>query len=83
MLGRTLVALSRTQQTLALSAGEAELYAIGASILESLHAKDFMVEAGLAKACHITIHTDSSAAKPTATRFGTTRKTRHIDLRFL
>jgi hypothetical protein len=42
-----------------------------------------MVETGLAKACHITTHTDSSAAKSMASRFGTTRKTRHIDLRFL
>ena len=83
ILGCTAVALSRTQQTLALSSGEAELYAIGASILESLHIRNFVLETGFAKTCPILVHTDSSAAKSMATRFGTTRRTRHIDLRFL
>ena len=83
ILGCTVVALSRTQQTLALSSGEAELYAVGASILESLHTRNFVLEAGFAKTCPILVHTDSSAAKSMATRFGTTRRTRHIDLRLL
>ena len=83
VLGCTLTALSRTQQTLALSSGEAELYAIGTSILESLHLKHFMLESGLIKHCNITVLTDSSAAKSMATRFGATKRTRHIELRFL
>ena len=83
ILGCTLAALSRTQQTLARSSGEAELYAIGTSILDSVHLRSFLLETGFAKTCHITIHTDSSAAKSMATRFGTTRRTRHIDLRLL
>ena len=57
ILGCTVIALSRTQQTLALSSGEAELYAIGTSILESLHIRSFMLEIGLSKKCNITIHT--------------------------
>ena len=52
-------------------------------MLESLHVRNFMLEAGLSKTCNDMIHIDSSAAKSMATRFGTTRKTRHIDLRFL
>ena len=83
ILGCTVVALPRTQQTLALSSGEAELYAIGTSILESLHIRNFVLETGVAKTCPILVHTDSSAAKSMATRCGTTRRTRHIDLRFL
>ena len=83
ILGCTGVALSRTQQTLALSSGEAELYALGTSILESLHLRNFVFETGFAKTCPILVHTDSPAAKSMATRFGTTRRTRHIDLRFL
>ena len=82
-MGCTLAALSRTQQTLALSSGEAELYAIGASILEPLHLRSFNLETGFTKTWSITVHTDSSAAKSMATRFGTARRTRHIDLRFL
>ena len=41
------------------------------------------METCLSKTCNVTVHTDSSAAKSMATRFGTTRRTRHIDLRFL
>ena len=63
--------------------GEAELYAIGTSILEPLHARNFILETGFAKTCPVTVHTDSAAANSMATRFGTTRRTRHIDLRFL
>ncbi len=75
--------MPRTQQTLALSSGEVELYAIGAAVLEPLHLRSFLMETGLVKACSIIIHTDSTAAKSMASRFGTTRRTRHIDLRFL
>ena len=83
ILGCTVIALSRTHQTLALSSGEAELYAVGTSILESLHLRNFVLYTGFAKTCPILVHADSSAAKSMATRFGTTRRTRHIDLRFL
>ena len=76
-------ALSRTQQTLALSSGKAELYAVGTSRRESLRIRNFVLETGFAKTCPILVHTDSSAAKPMATRFGTARRTRHIDLIFL
>ncbi len=63
VLGCTVTAVSRTQQTLALSSGEAELYAIGTSVLESLRLRRFLLETEIAKTCTFTIHTDSTAAK--------------------
>jgi len=76
-------ALSRTQHVLALSSGEAELYAMGTGVLEALHLKNFLVESGIASKTNVILHTDSSAAKSMAARFGATRRTRHIELRYL
>ena len=83
VLGSAICTISRTQQTLALSSGEAELYALGLGIAESLFLRSLILEADLATACKIIIYTDSSAGKSMATRFGTTRKTKHIELRYL
>ena len=83
VLGATISALSRTQQTLALSSGEAELYALGLGVAESLFIKSLVLEAGFATSCNITLFTDSSAGKSMSNRWGTTRKTKHIELRFL
>ena len=52
-------------------------------VLESLHLRNFPVEFGLASRIIVTLHTDSSAAKPMASRFGAARRTRHIELRYL
>ena len=83
VLGVAISALSRTQQTLALSSGEAELYALGLGVAESLFIKSLILEAGFAKTCSITLYTDSAAGKSMSNRWGTTRKTKHIELRFL
>ena len=83
ILGCIVTALSRTQQVLALSSGEAELYAMGTGVLEALRLRSFLVESGLASRIDVTLHTDSSAAKSMASRFGATRRTRHIELRCL
>ena len=83
VLGSTICTISRTQQTLALSSGEAELYALGLGIAESLFLRSLILEANLATTCKTTIFTDSTAGKSMATRFGTTRKTKHIELRYL
>ena len=69
VLGTTISALSRTQQTLALSSGEAELYALGLSVAESLFIKSLILEAGFAKFCSITLFTDSSAGKSVSNRW--------------
>ena len=39
--------------------------------------------AKLVKKINITIHTDSAAGKSMATRFGASKKTQHVELRFL
>ena len=74
---------SRTQGTIALSSGEAELYAIGQGTSEALYIRNLITEAKLAKSININIHTDSTAGKSMATRFGTSKKTKHVELRFL
>ena len=82
-LGTVIYAISRTQSIIALSSGEAELYAIGLGVAEALFLRTFLLESGLFKNVGITIHTDSTAGKSIASRFGLSRKTRHIDIRFL
>ena len=68
---------SRTQGTIALSSGEAELYAIGQGTSEALYIRNLIVEAKLARSININIHSDSTAGKSVATRFGTSKKTKN------
>ena len=82
-LGTLLTSQSRTQATVALSSGEAELYAIGLGVSESLFIRSLLLESQLSKNVNIRIHTDSTAGKSMATRFGTSKKTKHVQLRFL
>ena len=74
---------SRTQATIALSSAESELYAICTGTSEGLHLKMFLQESGLASKVNIRIHTDSTAGKSIATRQGTSKKAKHIDIRCL
>ena len=74
---------ARTQGTLALSSGEAELYAIGQGVSEALFLRSMLLEAGLAKKVSVIAHTDSTAGRSMATRFGTGKKTKYVELRFL
>ena len=74
---------SRTQGTIALSSGEAELYAIGQGISETLYVRNLLLEAKFAKTVKINVHTDSTAGKAIASRFGTGKKSKHIELRYL
>jgi len=74
---------SRTQRTIALSLGEAELYAIGQETSEALFVKNLIIEAKPAKSVNVTVHTDSTGGKSMATRFGTSKKTKHVGLKFL
>ena len=82
-LGTLITSQSRTQATVALSSGEAELYAIGLGVSESLFIRSLLLESQLSKNVNIRIHTDSTAGKSMATRFGTSKKTKHVQLRFL
>ena len=83
VLGCNVVSTARTQGTLALSSGEAELYAIGQGVSEALFVRSMLLESKLAKKVSVIAHTDSTAGKSMATRFGTGKKTKHVELRFL
>ena len=67
----------------ALSSGEAELCAIGQGVSEALFVRSMLLESKLAKKVSVIAHTDSTAGKSMATRFGTGKKTKHVELRFL
>ena len=82
-LGALITTQSKTQQTLAPSSGEAELYAIGLGTSESLFVKSLLLETELAQKVNIRVYTDSTAGTSMSTRFGTSKKTRHVQLRFL
>ena len=83
VLGCNMISTARTQGTVALSSGEAELYAIGQGVSEALFLRSMLLESGLAKKVSVIAHTDSTAGKSMATRFGTGKKTKHVELRFL
>ena len=83
ILGCNMISTARTQSTLALSSGEAELYAIGQGVSEALFLRSMLLEAKLAKKVNVIAHTDSTAGKSMATRFGTGKKTKRVELRFL
>ena len=75
--------ISKTQSVIAQSSTESELYAIGSEVAEGLHNLSFLTEARLSKNVTLEIQTDSSSAKSIAKQYGTSRKTRHIKLRYL
>ena len=74
---------SRTQATVALSSAESELYAIGTAATEALHIRNFLSEAFTTRKINIRIHTDSSSAKSIAIRQGSSKKAKHIELKYL
>merc|ERR1712115_665572 len=82
-LGASIHFCSKTQSVVALSSAESELYGIGLGVAESLHARSFLLEANLASSVNIELYTDSSAAKSIANAFGTSKRIRHIDLKYL
>jgi len=82
LLGNCVGFMSKTQGLLALSSGEAELYAIGYGVMETIFLRNFLREVNLSPRVPITIYTDSTAGKSMATRYGASRRTRHIELRY-
>ena len=82
-LGATINYGSRTQATIALSSAEAELYAINTGATEALHIRNLLIELLNVNKVNIKIHTDSSSGKSMATRIGSSRKAKHIDLKHL
>ena len=82
MMGSVVQFGSRTQAVVALSSAESELYAIGTGAQEGLHIANFIKEATTTKV-NIRIHTDSTSGKSIATRIGSSKKAKHIDLKYL
>ena len=82
MMGSVVQFGSRTQAVVALSSAESELYAIGTEAQEGLHIANFIKEATTTKV-NIRIHTDSTSGKSIATRIGSSKKAKHIDLKDL
>ena len=83
LLGATIHFGSRTQAVVALSSAESELYAIGTAAQEVLHAMNFIKEAMTGARVNVKIHTDSTSGKSIATRIGSSKKAKHIDLKYL
>ena len=82
-LGATVSYGSRTQATIALSSAEAELYAINTGATEALHFQNLLTDLLNTNKANIKIHTDSSSGKRIATRIGTGKKTKHVELKHL
>ena len=82
-LGTTVAFGSRTQATIALSSAESELYAICTGVNEGLHHRNFLLETNICSKLNLRIHTDSTAGKSIATRQGTSKRAKHIDIKFL
>ena len=80
-IGCLLASQSRTQQTIATSSGEAELYSIGLGTSEHLFVKSLLIEVKITSRVNIRGLTDSSAGKSMSTRFGASKNTRHAELR--
>ena len=72
-----------TQGTVALSPGEADLYAIGQGFNESLFVRSLILEAEFARRAHVIVYNDSTAGKSIASRFCAGKRTKHVELRFL
>ena len=81
--GNTVHFGSRTQSVVALSSAESELYAIGTGATEALHVKNFLQEATSSIKITARIHTDSTSGKSIATRIGSSKKAKHIELKHL
>ena len=77
---------SRTQASIAHSSAESELYAMTQASVESLAIKNFIQEFNspiLSPQISIVIQTDSSAGKSMASRLGISRRSKHIELKYL
>ena len=70
-LGTTVAFGSRTQATIALSSAESELYAICTGVNEGLHLRNFLLETNICSKLNLRI------------RQGTSKRAKHIDLKFL
>ena len=82
-LGTPIYHCSRTQNTVALSSAEAELYTIGAGTCEGSHVKHFRIETRLSDSVHLLLGTDLNAGKSMATRVGTGKRSTYVEISYL
>ena len=82
-LGATIHFGSRAQAIVAQSSAESELYSIGTGAQEAVHIRNFLMETILTRKLQIRIRTDSTSGKSIATRIGSSKKAKHIDLKYL
>ena len=83
VLGANMLSHSRTQATVALSSGEAELYAIGSGTADALFVRSLVEESKIFQKANLCVSTGSNVGKSIASRFGASRKTKHVELRYL
>ena len=83
VLGANILSHSRTQATVALSSGEAELYAIGSGTADALFVRSLVEDSKLFQKANLCVFTDSNVGKSITSRFGASRKTKHVELRYL
>ena len=83
VLGANILSRSRTQATVALSSGEAELYAIGSGTADALFVRSLVEESRLFQKANLCVFTGSNVGKSIASRFGASRKTKRVELRYL
>ena len=84
--GVPLTASCRTQVSPASSSAEAELHAMEMVVQDSLHLQSLLQEmhlSQLAKPFELTVSTDSSSGKALVSKLGLTRKSKHVQLRYL
>ena len=76
---------SKTQNSIALSSAESELYAICSGVVEAIHLRSVLSDSGFneGKEVPIRIHSDSQAALCINRRQGPGKKSKHIQIRFL
>ena len=74
---------SRTQATVALSSGGAELYAIGSGTAYALFVRSLVEESKIFQKANRCVFTDSNVGQSIASRFSASRKTKHVELRIV
>ena len=83
LLGATINYGSRTQATITFSSAEAELHVINTGATEALHLRNLLMEIFNVQKVNIKIYKGSSSGKSMATRIGSSRKSKPIDLKHL
>eukprot|EP00971_Amphidinium_carterae_P066227 1311592-Amphidinium_carterae.1 len=82
----SIVHYSRTQGTIAQSSAEAELDALTSAANDLIHLQSVIIEMGIAKSTKgikLHVHTDSASGKAMVSQLGMSKKSKHIELKYL